>query len=163
MMKTCNFNTCKFSKSIYLAIILLAGGLIIVSCKQKTARDYYEEGYEYASKSDFEQAIKHYKKAIKKDKTFKSAYLGLGNAYYNLRDRESALNYYNLAIEVDSSYADAYYNRGQLKFYAGDEYGACLDYAEAYFYGRPNMDDIMKRCFNLYLVRPRTPKEPWDE
>jgi len=163
MMKTSRIQPLVFLQKSRLLFLFVSTVLLFASCRQKEAYDYYQQGYDHALKSEHEQAIKYYKKAIKKDKNFPKAYLGLGNSYYNLKDRESALHYYNLAIEIDSTFADAYYNRGQLKFYAGDEYGACQDYAEAYYFGRPNMDDILKRCFNLYLVRPRIPKEPWEE
>lgn len=150
-----------FSSSFPIVIACMA--LMLTSCESKTADEYYDEGYSFALKSDYDNAIINYEKAIKKDKKFTKAMIELGNVYQNLKQKDLSLSYYDQALEIDSTLADAYYGRGMLKRNSGDEYGACTDFVEAHYYGRPYMQDYLKRCFNLYQVTPKNPKEPWEE
>ena len=50
------------------------------------------------------------------------------------------------AIELKPDYADAYFNIGRTYILLGDNDKACEYYKLAQQYGRPNLEDYLRRC-----------------
>ncbi len=59
------------------------------------AKDYNAQGIEFAQKSQYQQAIEAYKKAIMKEPAYTEAYVNLSKAYYAIGNYDMA-RYYNL-------------------------------------------------------------------
>ena len=59
---------------------------------------------------------------------------------------EEAVADFEKAIELKHDYADAYFNMGKTYFLMHDEDKACEYYKLAEEYGRPNMEDYLRRC-----------------
>jgi tetratricopeptide (TPR) repeat protein len=85
----------------------------------------------YASKFQYEQAIKDYNHAIKLRPDHAAAFAGRGLAYANRSNFELAIEDYDRAIRIKPDYARAFYDRGLAKFGLCDLDGADADIAKA--------------------------------
>tara|TARA_B100000900_G_scaffold376875_1_gene359892 strand:- start:4048 stop:5553 length:1506 start_codon:yes stop_codon:yes gene_type:complete len=63
---------------------------------------------------NFDEAIKHWQKAIKINPNYIEAYNGCGNAYKNLKQLEKAVECFNKAIQIEPRYLEAYINLGNV-------------------------------------------------
>jgi superkiller protein 3 len=87
--------------------------------KEKQAEKYFQQGYAYNNKGDYDKAIEYYNKAIELNPDYAVAYYNLGNVYNNKGDYgkaieyyNKAIEYYNKAIELNPDSVDAYNNLG---------------------------------------------------
>jgi tetratricopeptide (TPR) repeat protein len=92
---------------------------------------YYNRGYEYDEKEDYDRAIADYDEAIKIDRKFFKAYFNRAIAYNAKGDTGRAIADFSEVIRLDPSNARAYHNRGILKKGAGDSAGGSADIARA--------------------------------
>jgi tetratricopeptide (TPR) repeat protein len=67
-----------------------------------------------------EEAISHYKMAIKLKPTHTKAYYNLGIALFADRKNEEAISHYKMAIKLNSNFTDAHYNLGVILFQKGE-------------------------------------------
>ena len=129
---------------IFTAVLLL----FLSSCENPAkSRVYTEEGAKLLLRySQFEEAEEVLTKAIRYDKSNFEAYYYRGCAKVNaLKYREAILDF-EMAIELKPDYADAYFNLGKTYYLMDDEDKACEYYKLADKYGRPNLEDYLKRC-----------------
>lgn len=129
---------------IFTAVLLL----FLSSCENPAkSRVYTEEGAKLLLRySQFEEAEEVLTKAIRYDKSNFEAYYYRGCAKVNaLKYREAILDF-EKAIELKPDYADAYFNLGKTYYLMDDEDKACEYYKLADKYGRPNLEDYLKRC-----------------
>ena len=68
------------------------------------------------AKQKIEEAISHYKMAIKLNPDYAEAHYNLGNALSAERKIEEAISHYKMAIELNPDYADAHNNLGTTLF-----------------------------------------------
>ena len=59
---------------------------------------------------------------------------------------EGAVADFEQAVALKHDYADAYFNLGRTYYLMHDEDKACENYKLAAQYGRPNLEDYLKRC-----------------
>lgn len=59
------------------------------------AKDYNEQGIEFAKKNQYQQAIDAYKKAIMKEPAYSEAYVNCSKAYYAIGNYDM-VRYYNM-------------------------------------------------------------------
>jgi tetratricopeptide (TPR) repeat protein len=85
----------------------------------------------YASKFDYDHAVKDYTHAIKLRPEFWIAYDGRGLAHANRLSFELAIKDYDQAIKLKPDAAKAYYHRGLAKFGLCDIDGADADIMKA--------------------------------
>lgn len=85
----------------------------------------------YATKYDYDHAIKDYSRAIKLRPEFWIAFDGRGLAHANRLNFELAIKDYDQAIKLKPDAATAYYHRGLAKFGLCDLEGADADIAKA--------------------------------
>lgn len=111
------------------------------------SRIYTEEGAKLLLRySQLKEAEETLTMAIRYDKNNFEAYYYRGCTRVNAGNyREAALDF-EKAIELKPDYADAYFNLGRTYFLMNDEDRACEYYQLAAKYGRPNLDDYLKRC-----------------
>lgn len=111
------------------------------------SRLYTEEGSKQLLRySDFQKAEETLTKAIKYDKSNFEAYYYRGCAKVNAMKYQDAIEDFLKAVELKSDYADAYFNLGRAYFLLNNEDKACEYYKLADKYGRPNLEDYLKRC-----------------
>ena len=96
--------------------------------------------------SKFEEAEEAFTKAIKYDKNNYEAYYYRGCAKVNASKHREAIADFEKAVELKPDYADAYFNLGRTYYMLNDEDKACEYYQLAAKYGRPNLEDYLKRC-----------------
>lgn len=126
------------------ALLLFA----LVGCENPAkSRLYTEEGSKLLLRySKFEEAEETLTKAIKYDKNNFEAYYYRGCAKVNERKYQEAIADFEKAVELKLDYADAYFNLGRTYYLLNDEDKACENYKLAAKYGRPNLEDYLKRC-----------------
>jgi len=77
-----------------------------------------------------EEAISHYKMAIKLNPDFAKAHYNLGNALFNAKMTEEAIDYYKEAIRIRPSFAEAHNNLGNALVQKGEMKEAIDHYRE---------------------------------
>lgn len=128
-----------------LSTVLLLG---MNSCDNPSkSRVYTEEGSKLLLRySKFEEAEETLTKAIKYDKHNFEAYYYRGCAKVNGQKYKEAIADFEKAVELKPDYADAYFNLGNTYFLMHEEDKACEYYRLADKYGRPNLEDHLRRC-----------------
>ena len=131
-------------------IFLLSTVLLIamMGCENPAkSRLYTEEGSKQLLRySDYEKAEETLTKAIKYDKNNFEAYYYRGCAKVNAMKYQEAIEDFLKAVELKPDYADAYFNLGRTYYMIHNEDKACEYYKLADQYGRPNLEDYLKRC-----------------
>ena len=122
--------------------------LAMTGCENPAkSRLYTEEGSKQLLRySDFKKAEETLTKAIKYDKNNFEAYYYRGCAKVNAMKYQDAIEDFLKAVELKPDYADAYFNLGRTYYMIHDEDKACEYYKLANQYGRPNLEDYLKRC-----------------
>lgn len=122
--------------------------LFLTSCENPAkSRVLTEEGSKQLLRySQFDEAEKTLTEAIKYDKGNFEAYYYRGCARINARKYNEAISDLEKAVELKPDYADAYFNLGKTYYLMHDEDKACEYYKLAAQYGRPNLEDYLKRC-----------------
>ena len=132
-----------------LALILVTFCTLFLTCCENPAksRQYTEEGSKLLLRySKFEEAEETLTKAIQYDKHNFEAYYYRGCAKVNEKRYKDAISDFEKAVEIKPDYADAYFNLGRTYYLMNEEDKACEYYKLADKYGRPNMEDYLKRC-----------------
>lgn len=132
-----------------LTLILTALILFTISsCEDPNkSRQYMDEGAKLMLRySKYEEAEETFTKAIKYDKSNYEAFYYRGCAKVNATKYKDAIVDFEKAIELKPDYADAYFNLGRTYYLLNDEDKACEYYQLAAKYGRPNLEDYLKRC-----------------
>ena len=132
-----------------LSLLLFSTLLItLVSCHDPAkSRIYMDEGFKLMMVyGQYEKAEAALDKAIKYDKNNFEAYYYRGCAKVNATKYKEAIADFEKAVELNPGYADAYFNLGNTYFFMHDEDKACEYYKLAAQYGRPNLEDHLKRC-----------------
>ncbi len=129
-------------------IISTALLLALASCENTAkSRIYTEEGSKQLLRySQYEEAEATLTKAIKYDKHNFEAYYYRGCAKVNAQKYREAIGDFEKAVELKPDYADAYFNLGRTYYLLNDADKACEYYKLADRYGRPNLEDYLKRC-----------------
>ena len=98
--------------SLLMALFLLAGlTLVLAQLGCYSASGYYNRGWDYDLKGDYDNAIANYTKAIEQKPNYAEAYFKRGRAYWMKNDYDSAITDYTKAIEQKPDYAEAYSDR----------------------------------------------------
>lgn len=131
--------------TLFLALAMLIG---MTSCEDPAkSRVYMDEGNKLMMNySQFDKAEEAFDKAIKYDKSNYEAYYLRGCAKVNGKKYHEAIVDFEKAIELKPNYADAYFNIGRTYILLGDNDKACEYYKLAQQYGRPNLEDYLRRC-----------------
>lgn len=132
-----------------LALIFVAlCALCLSSCENPAkSRVYVQEGEKLLLRySEYKKAEETLTKAIKYDKNNFEAYYYRGCARVNAMKYDEAIADFEKAVELKPDYADAYFNLGRTYYMKHDEDKACEYYKLADKYGRPNLEDYLKRC-----------------
>ena len=129
---------------LFSAVLLIA----MTACENPAkSRVYVQEGEKQLLRySNYDEAVEIFTKAIRYDKGNYEAYYYRGCARINLREYEAALADFEKAVDLKHDYADAYFNLGRTYYMMHDEDRACENYKLAAQYGRPNLEDYLKRC-----------------
>jgi len=77
-----------------------------------TARIHYNLGFALFSIKKTEEAISHYKMAIKLNPDYAEAYINLGAVLFHAKMTEEAIDYFKEAIKLNPDFADAHNNLG---------------------------------------------------
>ena len=134
-------------KKLALVFVTLCA-LLLAGCENPAkSRIYTEEGSKQLLRySDYKSAEETLTEAIRYDKNNFEAYYYRGCARVNAMKYDEAIADFEKAVELKPDYADAYFNLGRTYYIKHDEDKACEYYKLAEKYGRPNLEDYLKRC-----------------
>ena len=134
-------------KKLALVFVTLCA-LLLAGCENPAkSRIYTEEGSKQLLRySDYKTAEETLTEAIRYDKNNFEAYYYRGCARVNAMKYDEAIADFEKAVELKPDYADAYFNLGRTYYIKHDEDKACEYYKLAEKYGRPNLEDYLKRC-----------------
>ncbi len=129
-------------------LFAIAALFALTSCENPSkSRVYTEEGSKLLLRySQYDEAEEVLTKAIRYDKHNCEAYYYRGCARANVQKCKAAIADFEKAVELKPDYADAYFNMGKMYYMMNDEDKACECYKLAAKYGRPNLDDYLRRC-----------------
>jgi len=88
-------------------------------------------GIALSAKQKIEEAISHYKMAIKIKPDYALAHNNLGAALFSIKKTEEAISHYKMAIKIKPDFAEAHYNLGNALFQNGEMKEAIDHYREA--------------------------------
>lgn len=122
--------------------------LLLISCGNNVEKSilYLDKGIDYHYKSQYEEAIEQFNKAIKYNENNHEAYYYRGCAKYNIFQKDDAVNDFLKTIEINPDYLQAYFNLGLHYRNINDYDMACYYFKIAEDKGRPNMEDYTKHC-----------------
>ena len=95
----------------YCFVVLL---LFLVSCGNKVAQDFIEEGIKHTEDQEYDKAIKSFKKAISTDPENSLAHYTLGGIYTYKNMNLEAVEEFKKAIALDPEYPDPHYSLGYV-------------------------------------------------
>lgn len=122
--------------------------MLMASCENPNkSRAYMDEGSKQLLRySNLDEAEKLLTKAIRYDKHNYEAYYYRGCTRINAKRYHEAIADFEEAIALKPDYADAYFNIGKTYYLMNNEDKACEYYKLADQYGRPNLEDYLRRC-----------------
>ncbi len=94
-------------------------------------RQHYNLGVVLARNGNLDQAIEHYRTALKLKPDYSAAYYNLGNALARKGDAESAIYNYRKALKSDPGLFKSYYNIARILSNQGKTDGAIYNYQKA--------------------------------
>lgn len=132
------------------------------------AQEYYDKGLEKYNASNYNDAIKFFKKAIAEDSSHVDAHYYTGMSYDMIDDYDKARYYYEKALVLNPIYADVWNELGALYYKQDDHesaeenYKKCLENDNRFHYAyynlgliehaRGNIDaevKLLKKCIEL--------------
>ena len=150
MLNTVNLLSLQKIEAMKKLVFLLSAVLFLAmtACENPAkSRVLTEEGSKQLLRySQFDEAEETLTEAIKYDKGNFEAYYYRGCARINARKYNEAIADLEKAVELKPDYADAYFNLGRTYYMMHEEAKACEYYKLAARYGRPNLEDYLKRC-----------------
>lgn len=132
----------------FALIFTILCALFLTSCENPSkSLVYMDEGSELMKRyGKFQEAEEAFTQAIKYDKNNYEAYYLRGCAKFNAKKYNEALEDFQKAIDLKPDYADAYFLMGRTYAVVSMNDKACEYYKLADQYGRPNLEDYLKRC-----------------
>ena len=104
--------------------------------------DYYQVGYAYYKRNDFDNAIQYFNKIIgKKNTVSQNAYYHLAECYLNIDKKNEALNAFKAASEMNFNpqiKEDAALNYAKISYETGNPYENVSDVLQNYLKKYPN-------------------------
>jgi tetratricopeptide (TPR) repeat protein len=100
----------------------------LISVSDRNADAFFNRGWLYEYKGDFQLAEKDYSKAIELDKKNKDAYYNRGLLYAKMKKYEEATKDFSEVLKLDPNAADALCNRGSAQLQMGRVDLALVDF-----------------------------------
>ncbi len=123
-------NTCTSETASDDATIKACTNIIDAQDKSDHAVAYYNRGFAYQNKGEYDRAIADYDQALRLDPKYAHAYNNRGGAYQDKGEYDRAIADYEQALRLDPKYAYAYYNRGGAYQDKGEYDRAIADYEQ---------------------------------
>ncbi|MBS7788115.1 tetratricopeptide repeat protein [Flavobacterium sp. CYK-55] len=121
--------------------------------------DFYQLGYVYYQKGDFENAISQFNKIIDgNDAVAQNAYYHLGESYFKTNKKQQALNAFKNASEMSFDVKiqeDAHLNYAKISYEIGNSYQPVPDVLFAFIQKYPNSpskNEIENLLINSYIT-----------
>ena len=115
-------------KRLFIALVIFL--LLVAGCGLGVPKyeDAVLDGVSSLNRGRFEEALKHFNRAIDMDPTRPDGFLGRANTFNTMGQFEEALLDYNRVIEMDPTLANAWINRGIAHSQVGQYEKAIADY-----------------------------------
>ena len=120
----------------------------------RVATNFYEKGFAFHMKGDFNAAISNYKMALNMVPDLIPAHYGLGMVFFNKGNQRNAIKEFRKIIKIDPESSSAYYNLGVALRAAGKmkeavvEFKKALDLEPNYLNAREGLEKALKEINN---------------
>lgn len=120
----------------------------------RVATKFYEIGFAFHMKGDFNAAISNYKMALNMDPDFIPAHSGLGMVFFNKGNLRNSIKEFRKITKIDPESSSAYYNLGVALREAGKmkeavvEFKKTLDLEPNYLNAREVLEKTLKEINN---------------
>ena len=118
---------CSFTRYVAASITVLMLGSACGS-KQGTAKQHFEQGWVYAEKGFWDEAVSEFKDAVRLDPIDAKAHHSLGVAYARKSMWDLALNEFKEAIRLEPELPQPHYGLGAAYVRKEDRQGALEQY-----------------------------------
>ena len=116
------------------------------------ATTYYNRGYEYRAKEEYDTAIADLTEAIRLDPTMTDAFNNRAEALHDKGEYDESIADYNAALRLDPKYAPSVYGLGNA-YKSKGEYDKAVDYYTQALTIDPNVASIFINRGNVHLVQ----------
>ncbi|HEY1209576.1 MAG TPA: tetratricopeptide repeat protein [Terracidiphilus sp.] len=119
--------------------------------QKNQANAYYNRGYEYWNKDEYDLAIANYSEAIRLDPTLVEAYNNRALCLFDKGEYDRALPDYEKALQLDPKHTNAYYGLGNL-YRAKAEYSKAIENYTKTLELNPNFSNAYINRGNTYTA-----------
>lgn len=116
---------------IIILLISLTPFNAAAATKQTAAESYYKKAVALSDAGKYQDAIKNFDLAIKRNAKYVLAYIGKGNALTNLKKYEEAISCFDKAMQIDWKDPQAYFYKGKVFYLQGNYEGAVTSFEVA--------------------------------
>src|SRR5215472_16888594 len=144
-----------FGNGFLRAISLLVAGLLVSGCQgdpNVRKLKYLESGNHYSAQGKYNEAIIQFSNALKSDKGYPEAHLGLARTYMHLRRYGAAYNEFERTVSLAPSNCDARLELGSLLLVAGKT-DAAQEQTSAVLALQPDNPDLHALLAGIYIKR----------
>ncbi|MDY6821170.1 MAG: tetratricopeptide repeat protein [Deferribacterota bacterium] len=115
-----------------LFLVVFQNALFSIEKEVNQASAYFEQGVDYYSSGDYEQALSYLTAAIQADNTLIDAYYYRARVYMEYyKDYDKAIADFNKIVSMDQTDFESYYLLGACYFNKGDKNNAQASYNNA--------------------------------
>lgn len=136
----------------------LVGMMLLVcvsTCWAGDANDDFAKGLQLAKLKKYQEALQHFRTAVKEEPTRASVYYNMGNVLFKLGEFPEAIRAYEEVVLLEPDDADAYYNIA-MTYSVMDDMGNALEALEEVVRIRPNDGEAHYRlAMGYYSLRQR--------
>jgi tetratricopeptide (TPR) repeat protein len=133
----------------------------LIAASEKNADAYFNRGWLYEYKGDFQAAQKDYSKALELDKKHKDAYYNRGLLHIKMKKLEEAIKDFTEVLKLDPNAADALCNRGSAQLQMGRIDLALADF-DAGLKIKPGDPDLLYNRGLAFIAKGNKPKAAED-
>jgi lipoprotein NlpI len=118
---------------------------------ENLATTYYNRGYEYRAKEEYDTAIADFSETIRLDPTMTSAFNNRGVAYFDKGEYDRAISDLDKALQLDPKHVNAFITRGNAYKGKGEYTKALEDFNQALEID-PNSSTVLIDRGNAFLI-----------
>jgi hypothetical protein len=122
-------------KKILLALVFIFNVVMTNTFSQTTANDWLKKADDYFEKSDYNNAIKAYTEAIKRDSSNLNAYVSRGSCYSQIKNYDAAIADFNFIVNEIPDFPNIYMIRGYTYGEKGVYSKTLADYRKGLYLG----------------------------
>lgn len=140
---------------LMVSLSIIAQSYDTVDSVNKKAKKCYKEGILLSQRAEFDKALEHFNKTIKKYPKFIDAILQRASIYYEQEKYAEAIEGFNEVLEIDPNYNDKIFYTLGVSYYKYGDYSNAEKALSTYLSKSPKNKNLVKKATD-YLLDART-------